>query len=901
MDHYIPFEVKKEEALISQTPSKGGGGKVSVLALIFCVASLPPLSGERFMLIDHELEVQIDKRTGWIVGLLSLLPKPMELLDWPHEGWGPIVADPGSNREERVDIVKSAEFTKDRARFLLTHKSGLFEVVLTYALREGCLKVWARFSAQRSHRGKLLLALCQPSAPRRALFSYPYSEGIVATGEDKRLKVGPAWHGRAECRMRFTIGPGFLAQFDITPLRYGLGHCGARISLDTKPPTTYFLWFTKEGEVRLTKWVGKRFSLLGRAKFEARLGRRHTVRISIGGEEILCSVDGKDILTVKERVRPAWGTLSLACGWLTCAEFDNVRVRDAKGVTFEEDFEASPIGSGGGRNWRSFGRVCVTDGGREWGGYPARFVDLPDRYILWGGLDLFRPVAFTKRETKAPWVALLPRSVKRGDKFFFELVYKVFDKGRFERRDRLRWYVERIRASDPFFGGEPVRLTHKIARHLPQGNLCFYLHGVGRRLKRSESLPLARRMEERMKRLRFTTIVYLDWYGISDREPPREPAGAWLSPATGRMLFGEAVRRDIKRLQREGFKVILYVWPVTLAFNPREPDKFRHYLNFLKRAIDFYHPDGIGYDMNWHVHKECLKLQFALYRFVKAKGRPMWVVVDYGFGTPSQLYADALLSEFGPVQYGFPKNPVTEATWALRTGLFNLLDFANFAKRLESEGRLTKWGIMRVDIRSREELERFYIQLVQKGLALGATWADYARIFVAPEEVPRWEEMGFRGYMVPFPRILGLTDLAEFSAKAAGTPILTETGSVKCHPDLVASAWADEGKLLVAAYRLKVGWHPEPGFFTPAEEAETKPVWVAVSKRALKRHGFTKREPSFRFRLIRPDGLPAPAEGFEVRTTPEALLITGNFPEEHLLLAEAKGVTSTPMPSTPEG
>ena len=468
------------------------------------------------------------------------------------------------------------------------------------------------------------------------------------------------------------------------------------------------------------------------------------------------------------------------------------------------------------------------------------------------------------------------------------MVYKVFDRGRFRRRDRLRWYVERIRASDPFFGGEPVRLTHKVARHLPEGNLCFYLHGVGRLLKRPELLPLARRMEERMRRLKFTTIVYLDWYGISDGEPPKEPYGAWLSPATGRMLFGEAVRRDIRRLQREGFKVILYVWPVTLAFNPRESDKFRRYLEFLKRAVDFYEPDGIGYDMNWHVHKECLKLQFALYRYVKAKGRPMWVVIDYGFGTPSQLYADALLSEFGPVQYGFPENPVTEATWALRTGLFNLLDFAFFAKGLESEGRLTKWGIMRVDIRSREELERFYVQLVMKGLALGATWADYARIFVAPGEVPKWEEAGFKGYMVPFPRILDLTELAEFSARAAGTPILTETGAVRCHPDLVASAWADEGRLLVAAYRFRTGWHPEPGFFTPAEEAEAKPVWVAVSKRALREHGFVKRKPGFKFRLIGPDGLPVPSGKFEVRPNPEALVIAGDIPEGHLLLAEAE-------------
>ena len=826
----------------------------------------------RFVLADGEIEAWIDRGTGWLVRLRSLKPEPMDLLDEPSEGWGAIVASPADGWEERFDLVNSSEFGERGTRFVLTHRRGIFDLLLTYLLREGCLEIRAKFKARKEHRGRLLLALCQPSAPREPLLSYPYSEGVAATGGNRRLKVGPAWHGRAECKRKFAIGPGFEVGFEMRPLRYGLGPCGAELSLDVEPRRIYRFWFTKEGELKVVRWCGKSASLLSSVKFEAEPGKRYKVKIAVGEGKISCAVNGFKVLEVRERVGTSLGNLSLSCGWLTGAEFDDVEVRDASGDVFKDGFEKAPIGSGGGENWRSFGGVCVTDGGEEWGGYPARFVDLPDRYLVWGETDLFKPIVFTKRETKAPWVGLLPRDVKCGDTFSFELVYKLFDSSRFGRRNRLRWYVGRIRASDPFFRGEPVRLTHRIARHLPEGNLCFYLHGVGRLLKHPEMLPLARKMEERMKKLKFTNIVYLDWYSISDGEPPKELLGAWLSPATGRMLFGEGVKRDIKRLQDEGFKVILYVWPVTLAFNPREPDKFSRYLEFLKRSIDFYEPDGIGYDMNWQVHKECLKLQFELYRFIKAKGKPMWAVIDYGFGTPSQLYADALLSEFGPVQYGFPENPVTEATWALRTGLFNLLDFAHFAKKLEAEGKLTKWGIMKVDVRSREELERLYVESVMKGLALGATWADYARIFVAPEEVPKWDEIGFKGYMVPFPKVLELKDLAEFSAKATGTPILTDSGSVKCHPDLATSAWADGNRLLIAAYRFRTSEGIDP-------------VWIEVSREVLRRHGFTSSSPSFTSKLIGPDGLPVEGRAkFELKATTEAFLVEGSVPDRHLLL-----------------
>ena len=74
--------------------------------------------------------------------------------------------------------------------------------------------------------------------------------------------------------------------------------------------------------------------------------------------------------------------------------------------------------------------------------------------------------------------------------------------------------------------------------------------------------------------------------------------------------------------------------------------------------------DGVGYDMNWHVHKEILKIQYEIYRWLKKEFKEKkYVLVDYGFGTPSALYTDFHLSEFGLTQYGYPENPPLEGNW----------------------------------------------------------------------------------------------------------------------------------------------------------------------------------------------------------------------------------------------
>ncbi len=137
---------------------------------------------------------------------------------------------------------------------------------------------------------------------------------------------------------------------------------------------------------------------------------------------------------------------------------------------------------------------------------------------------------------------------------------------------------------------------------------------------------------ERLKELHFTTIIFTDWYVIPWGEFEKMPKGfnrAWFNPCINEVHFREALRAEIRRLQKQRFKVLLYFCPV-----PRSEVKLQRFIKFAKQATEFYRPDGIGYDMNWHVHKQCLKLQYELFRWLKRRYPDRCVVIDYGFSTP---------------------------------------------------------------------------------------------------------------------------------------------------------------------------------------------------------------------------------------------------------------------------
>ena len=324
------------------------------------------------------------------------------------------------------------------------------------------------------------------------------------------------------------------------------------------------------------------------------------------------------------------------------------------------------------------------------------------------------------------------------------------------------------------------------------------------------------------------------------------------------------MKKEIRRFQEAGFKVYLYFWPITLAFNPRDEIKMERFIEFIKKSVEFYQPDGVGYDMNWDVHKEIVKLQYEIYKWLNEKYPGKKVIIDYGFGTPSELYADALLCEKTPPAYGFPENTVVESVRALRGTLLNLIYYQSKARALEKKGKLERWGWgINIPVNSLEQIKAIYRELILKSLALGSPWMTEIESFFTPEDSEEWQKiMGRKIY--PFPELMGLKEVAYFSSLATGTPLVTEIKAISYHPDVVASLWAEKGRFLLALYRHKMSWHPETGFWSPKQEATSKLIWVKIKLGDLKKYGLDKL-PELKLVVLNKMGLPV-KRGFKVES-----------------------------------
>ncbi|HIE52591.1 MAG TPA: hypothetical protein EYP85_12620 [Armatimonadetes bacterium] len=863
-------------------------GRAALAALLFTGAgaevqsSHPPPSGlrgpkeEAIVLANEALRVAVSPRTGEIEQLESRQPTPLSLLDHPQEPLGLWVMNLDQNWAEPLNVVHRWQID-ERRRIRATVAPAEHPVVeadLTYDLSGDCLSLKAQVRFLADDASSYRLVWGQPSVSGEELFSYPYSEGLASTGGRQFLRLGSA--GSLASRQTFPpettveVELTVLSQWEldaVTSLRYRLQPNGDGYYFDLiRRGEAVRCWMVKDG-----KWVTQGNGL-GVKEHSWALGRRHRLKIVGRADGFDCYLDDEPVFHIADPTFTA-GAIGLKQHYNGTTRLHAVTVRQGERVLLQDDFQGYPLGREPELLWVvRAGLVSVEDGGREWAGYPARFITLPDRYVVWGQLDLNHPVILNRRETKAPWLAIGPKGLRKGEHYTFSVVLKALPRPQFARRDALRWYVQRMFDSDPFFQGPPVRLAYEISRTFPEGNFVFYSAGyslLGQRLQPEQ----VRQMEERLQALRFTNVIFTDWYSIpwTGRERPRaDLAGAWLNPCTREVQLGRRLKEEIARLHRQGFKVYLYFWPVTLSFNPRNEAKLRQLIDFAKRCVDFYQADGLGYDMNWHVHKQVLKLQYELFHWLREKHPEGRIIVDYGFGTPSQLYADTLISEFGLWMYGLPHNNVIESFTALRTNVTNLIYFEGPLRELKQGRPVRKIGIGKVNVRSVEEWYHTYVQLVMQSLALGGSWSDSAASFSRPEFEP----------------LVDRTTLAHFSARTVATPLVTETGCAECRPDDgMVAVWADEGNLLMAVYRHRLSWKPEPGFFRPEEVAN--PLTVTVHRSALARNGL-RRIPPLKVVVLDPEGRERAGARFRCEVSPAAVQLTGDLGEGELLLAWSK-------------
>ena len=840
-----------------------------------------PLDADKIITCSNgTLEIGLSRETGAVVGLRSMQPTPLELLDPPEEPFVLAVKSLGEGWLAPLDRVRRFRASGKRVTVTVgSQEHQVAEAEVGYDLRGDFLRLSASLRWLTPDPSGYRIIWGQRSLPMERLYAYPYSEGCASTGGRRFLRLGSS--GSVVTRRTFPAD----AEVDgsVTVVAHGLEPATAIWYRMQQNGDGYQVALADSGHrvsclfLRGGRWTSAGGGL-GSEQIRWTMGAPRRVRIAGRPEGFDVFLDERRVFAIQDTTLVA-GAIGLTQGYSGECRVHDVVVRSGGQTAFSDDFASCPVGSEPGREWVTrAGFVEVSNGGEEWGGYPARFVDLPDRHIVWGQFDLNRALILNHIETRAPWVAIGGEPPTRvtgrirgdGDRVrTFDLFLNVLPAPGCARRDAIRWYAQGMADSDPFFAGAPVRLRHTRVRTFPEGNFAFVWGGAHSRLNPQMTDADWSRRAEKMKALGCTNILLTDWLTIpwsGPQPPPADLRGAWFHPPTGEAHFGTFVRDEIARLKQEGFRVYLWCWPVTLFFNPRNVAKREAWTECVKRAVEFYEPDGIGYDMNWQVHKEILKLQSELFRWMHRRYPQKHIMHDYGFGTPSQLYAHSILSEFGLWMYGVPHNDVMESFTALRTNLTNLLFFAQPLKELREKGQLTQVYIAPVQVHTEQEWLQTYLRQVMESVAMGGGWAMDSFDFEEPL----------------FGEVLKRTALAQFAARTTTVPLVCEHDVVEASPDdVIVSVWADAGRLLLAAYRYRMRWRPESGFRSVQQGAD--PMRLAVSLPMLRTNG-CRRLPALSCEVLGTDAMPRSDASVRVSRQDDVLVLTGDLGEDEMLL-----------------
>ncbi len=823
---------------------------------------------------NADFSVSVSLASGGIVALESLRPSPRGLLKL-----GRMARPLGLYWVNRAGRILPLRLRKIRVlrngnRIVGVRESlaggGATASLVCETAPGGLIRLHVGLRRGREGAHPRLVFFGEPGLPlaKSDLRAFPYSEGVANTGAGTYLRLGSSFDAAVRTREVFPCPCTVAVSIAI---KLNNGGAGITYALQPKTGYGYYVYFVNNGLTcwKLTKggWTTSGNGL-GFKPFPWKTGKAYRVKVvgSPGGFRVFVA---RQKLFDVHGAQFTEGSLGLSAGWITEADFSDVRVISGGKTLLSDDFSSYPVGSGAQPNWEPSshsvnavpGYISVSNGGTQWGGYPARFVNLGDRYIVWGQFDLHHPVVFNQIETSVPWVGVtcLP---PRGRAYHLNIFIKEFPKNRSNYGEALKWYARRMfwKASSFFPRGQPRLEGHGLTRHLHDGNTIWGLWGFTGLLAKINPLHppgCVLRMEARAKRLHFKNLVLLDWYSVGTAQA-RKPIGGYMDIADGKTEFGLRLKEAIQQLHGEGFRVYLYFWPLTEIFNPRDKVYLERYIRFIKKSVEFYHADGVGYDMNWDVGKSILKLQYAIYTWIKKKYPQAKVIIDYGYGGPSEPFADALLCENTPPAYGFPRNAVVASVRALKATLLDLIYFQGNALTLAEGKKIGRWGWgvnEPVDTLSQEK--SVYFTLVLKSLALGSPWMTEFGDFIAPGDVGKWEKIYSHTKLVPFPELMKRADLARFSSLATGTSLVTEAGVVSHHPDLVASCWAGPGRLLVDAFRYRIDWHPVTGFWSPQQEAASNRVWLRVDLRKLKRYGLDPNKlPKLKLVVLSGNGLP---------------------------------------------
>ena len=523
--------------------------------------------------------------------------------------------------------------------------------------------------------------------------------------------------------------------------------------------------------------------------------------------------------------------------------------------------------------------------------YPYGILEGPDRLLVWGYLDLNSFAVLTpNRLGGLPAFAIAPTGLQQGEGYAFDFTYKVLPKPRYELADACRWYAQHLYSSHALTAGI-VRLPGDLPpRVLAEGNVISGFYPpceVGQESRHSQ-------LEADAARMQGVHLWYGGWHPWNEDRPI---SGRWYAGG-GLWQTAEGVQREIRELRARGLQVYLYFrqirhdlayyddrppyrdwmhlteggFPWTFNFEglpnpdaPRTPlspqdrqalgiaekdytdvfmdlchDPCRQWLTQeVMRALDYYLPSGIAWDMGWGdlleapclrhphtgIHHAVLRLQYDVWRWVKERHPWMRVIGNEFKGSPSQLYCDGIMFEAGD-----HLDPLTmQSMRCYRTAATGLYYREVFPDQ--------EWP-----------------PAVMRHLSYGITFGGRVEDITRP----------------PFDR---LRELAAFSARANHTPLVIERQGLRLAPEherLTGAAWAGPARLLVAIFN---------------DRGRAAHLQATLDRRVLAAYGSPAAAvPSFT--VLDGQGLPRLDRTFSARPCGRHLLIAGRLGPREMLLAQ---------------
>lgn len=468
--------------------------------------------------------------------------------------------------------------------------------------------------------------------------------------------------------------------------------------------------------------------------------------------------------------------------------------------------------------------------------YPFVILENDDYFLLTGSrsLDQFVTISPNQPEGYVPSVQQNLLKVKKGQKFEFELTWKLFPKKQNMLRDVWRWYSENIYSDNPLIKNFVPYKTHAFRTFFPG---CF-----------ASATYFVKSREERL--YPNSNVWFYSWHDNINEWYPTE--GSWWLDGNSwkEKMTAPRLKKYVDRLQADGYKLIFYLrqlanlrqrgkekpesWfrrtaggsldlygggyetklPANVAADVGyntipwgtydfDNDEFRtHYVKTVKKVIKFYNPAAIGWDMGWHPnHMGMFAVQAEIYNWLKANYPDKKVVSNESSG-PTQFYSDLVLLENGLLggksKYDFEiaKGQNTAMVCLERWNLFRL------AVQASLTGKKTWLAPQGIAINKRY-LDYILSKRPELKSDINAT-ARFCQLRGCIYDLSLGASPGYLEEVKPVP-----TALVKMSGESNGLPLITRSfmvrlpGGTDSENDLSASAWLNAKSCRVVLYNDK--------------------------------------------------------------------------------------------------